>query len=1097
MNIQDLAALLPAHPQVGALNSWMQSTSKKLYVKGWCGSAAALFLQKAQIQRGVSAVYILRDSDEAGYFYNDLMAACPAQKTYYFPSSYKKTIKHSLWQKDAANLVLRTEALNAMNQDESFALVTYPEALAEKVVDTTALKSETLHLIVGETYKVDDLAERLCAYGFNQVDFVYEPGQFSLRGSLIDVFSFADDLPYRIDFFGDDIDSIRTFDIENQLSVDSKEEIFIVSNTQQADASQLVPLSNFFNKHTLVAIKDTRYALECINTTSDLLPESELTVDGGFWEADWKTRKVLEWGPQAYFKGAQSLCFEQEVQPLFQKNFELVSQHFASRLAEGYRILVLSDNAKQTDRLHDIFNDRGEDRPFDPVLGVVHEGFADKELKLAVFTDHQLFERYHKYALKSNKTRAGKVVLSLKELMQFQIGDYVVHTDHGIGQFGGLIRTPVNGKMQEVIKLIYKDNAIIFVNIHSLHRISKYKSRDGEAPKLNKLGSSAWANLKEKTKKKVKDIARELISLYAKRKAEQGYCFSPDSYLQQELESSFIYEDTPDQNKATQAVKKDMESNRPMDRLICGDVGFGKTEIAIRAAFKAVCDNKQVAVLVPTTVLAFQHYKSFSRRLKHFPCKIDYLSRARKPAEVKEIMQKTAEGRIDILVGTHKLLGKDLKFKDLGLLVIDEEQKFGVSAKEKLKQIRVNVDTLTLTATPIPRTLQFSLMGARDLSVINTPPPNRYPVQTELIGFDEEVIKEAIDFEIARGGQVFFVNNRISNLPELEAKLHHLVPQARICVGHGQMDSEKLEATLLAFIHGEYDILLATSIIESGIDIPNVNTMFINGAQHFGLSDLHQLRGRVGRTNKKAYCYLITPPLSVLPNDARRRLQAIENFSDLGSGIHLAMQDLDIRGAGNILGGEQSGFISDMGFETYHRILDEAIHELRYTEFSDVFKEENAAELNNFTTDCTFESDLELLLPASYVQSVSERMDLYRRLDEMKDESQLAAFEQELTDRFGPMPTETLELIEVVRIRWMGMHLGIEKMTIKNNRLTAWFINNFNSPYYQSDIFNGILSYVMNHHTNTLFKEQNGKRWLQIDGITSIKEAGECFKQMQ
>ena len=677
--------------------------------------------------------------------------------------------------------------------------------------------------------------------------------------------------------------------------------------------------------------------------------------------------------------------------------------------------------------------------------------------------------------------------------MQFQIGDYIVHVDHGVGKFGGLIRMETGGKVQEMIKLIFKDDDIIFVNIHSIHRISKFKGREGEAPRLNKLGSAAWSNLKQKTKSKVKDIARELILLYATRKQEEGFRYSPDSYLQQELESSFLYEDTPDQSKATIAVKEDMESSKPMDRLICGDVGFGKTEIAIRAAFKAATDGKQVAVLVPTTVLAFQHYKSFSRRLKRFPCKVDYLSRARKAADIKEIKKETEEGKIDILIGTHKLLSKDLKFKDLGLLIIDEEQKFGVSAKEKLRQMRASVDTLTLTATPIPRTLQFSLMGARDLSIIATPPPNRYPVQTELIGLDDDIIKEAIEFEISRGGQVFFVNNRISNLPELELYLRKLVPQARICVGHGQMDSEKLEEVLLNFINGEYDILLATSIIESGVDIPNVNTMFINNAQHFGLSDLHQLRGRVGRTNKKAFCYLITPPLSTLPSDSRRRLQAIENFADLGSGIHIAMQDLDIRGAGNILGGEQSGFIADLGFETYHRILDEAIYELKHVEFKDVFAEEIKKEDKVYATDCVFESDLELLFPAEYIESVSERMDLYRRLDDIKTEDKLAAFEKELEDRFGPIPDVARELISVVRLRWLCMKCGIEKATLKNERLTLYFISNPDSIYYQSDNFNRVLLYAMNNYQTTQFKEDGAKRYMTIRRIQTIADALKCL----
>ena len=1095
MNITEVVQILEKSEGYKEIAKWLTGTSKTLKIGGMQGSAPALFLHAAQKAANLPAVYILHDAEEAGYFFNDL-CQLSAQGVYYFPSSYKKKIKDGL-TKDAPNQVLRTEALNALQGDAPVTLVTYPEALTELVIAPQLLSKETLHLQVGNSLSTDYVVELLIEYGFEQTDFVYEPGQFSVRGSLIDVFSFSNDVPYRIDFFGDDIDSIRSFDIESQLSIESLNEISIISNTVNTEQEDLVPIFQFFTPQTIMGVFDAAYCIETMQKIAIQNTDSNLFMDTDMVQTSLTPYRCIEWGLRNHFSARKQVHFNQNVQPIFHKNFDLVATNFVENQANGYKVFVCSDNPKQIERLKEIFEDRPENIGFTPVIQILHEGFIDHDLKICIYTDHQIFERYHKYSLKSTKTRAGKVVMSLKELMQIQVGDYIVHQDHGVGRFGGLIRLNNGGKEQEVIKLTFKDDDMILVNIHSLHCISKYKSKDGEPPKLNKLGTAAWTNLKDRTKKKVKDIARELIALYAKRKAEKGFAYSADSYLQQELESSFLYEDTPDQAKATTMVKRDMESDRPMDRLICGDVGFGKTEIAMRAAFKAACDSKQVAVLVPTTVLAFQHYKSFSKRLKRFPCKVDYLSRARKASDVKEITEDLASGKIDILIGTHKLLSKSLKFKDLGLLIIDEEQKFGVAAKEKLKQVRANIDTLTLTATPIPRTLQFSLMGARDLSIISTPPPNRYPIQTELMTWDDDTIKEAIEFEISRGGQIFFVNNRIGNLPDLENRIRKLVPQARICIGHGQMDSEKLEEIILNFINYEYDILLATSIIESGIDIPNVNTMFINDAQNFGLSDLHQLRGRVGRTNKKAFCYLIAPPLSGLSPDSRRRLQAIENFSDLGSGIHIAMQDLDIRGAGNILGGEQSGFIADLGYETYHRILDEAIGELKHLDFADLFAEEIAAEATNYTTDCLFESDLELLMPATYVESVSERIQLYRRLDGLKTEEELTAFEAELKDRFGELPEVTKELIQVVRLRHVGMRSGIEKMTLRKGKLTAYLLSNFDSKFYQSEIFNKMLMYAVENPRGTLFKEENGKRTLTLLNISSVQQAYDCFMQMQ
>ncbi len=1094
VDIKEFSQSLSSHRIVGGINQWIESSNKNLVIQGFCGSSCALMFASATLSRK-NTVYILNDAEQAAYFYQDLLQLLPTDEVYYFPSSYKKRVRDGA-QKDAANQVLRTEALNDMSHKQRWTLVTYPEAIAERVIPPQHLSKETLLLTVGEKTDSDFVISLLTEYGFERVDFVYEPGQFALRGSIIDVFSFSHDVPFRIDFFGDTIDTIRTFDIENQLSIEKKMQISIVSNSVNVEENALVPLFDFFTSDVIYAIKNAAFVVELLDKVGEENEESTNFISSIQWLEQWQANKVLEFGTTAFFSSSNLLQVTQGIQPIFHKNFQLLADSMLSFLDQQYEIFVLSDNPKQTERLKDIFEDKNYPIAFTPINKTIHEGFVDNDLKICVFTDHQIFDRYHKYSLKSQKTKAGKLVLSLKELMQFQVGDYVVHSEHGVGKFGGLIRTEINGKTQEVIKLLYKDDDIIFVNIHSLHRISKYKSKEGEPPKVNKLGTTAWANLKEKTKKKVKDIARDLISLYAKRKSEKGFSFSPDSYLQNELEASFLYEDTPDQLKTTIALKKDMESDKPMDRLICGDVGFGKTELAIRAAAKAVADSKQVAVLVPTTVLAFQHYNTFKKRLKKFPCTVEYISRARKSADVKAIIEKTKTGAIDILIGTHKLLSKELVFKDLGLLIIDEEQKFGVSTKEKLRQLRTHLDTLTLTATPIPRTLQFSLMGARDLSVITTPPPNRYPVQTELIRFDDDIIREAIEFELARNGQVFFVNNRVSNLPELEMLIKRLVPKARIAVGHGQMDSEKLEGVLLDFINHEYDILLATTIIESGIDIANVNTIFINNAQYFGLSDLHQLRGRVGRTNKKAFCYLISPSLAILPTDARRRLQAIETLADLGSGIHIAMQDLDIRGAGNILGGEQSGFITDLGYETYHRILDEAVSELKHEEFADIFSQEIELK-KSYVADCVFESDLELLFPSEYVQNISERMDLYRRLDNIKNEEELQSFEKELVDRFGPLPFVSAELVQVVRLRWLCAALGVEKVQMKNGRLTAFFISNVSSPYYQSHIFGAILLYAQTNPRSTQFRENHGKRSLLISGIDTIQKAYAVFSTIQ
>ncbi len=1107
MNLSDLTALYAQHPFSNQLLEWMKNKNEKsLKINGLSASSYPLLIATVFQQSEEKMFFVLNTEEEAAYFYNDLTQILGNTEVYFFPSSYKRAIKYG--QLDAANEILRTEVLDVFTaEDKKAIVVTFPEAMIEKVIPPDLLKDKTLTISVNEKLSTDFVVDAFIEYGFERVDFVYEPGQFSLRGGIIDVFSFSHELPYRIDFFGDEVDSIRVFDIETQLSKEKKEMISIVSDIKTKKGNGISFLDFIADTDTVLFFDDLYFVKDKIKQTYDetlvKMNENQSTPDlehllitcDVFLQSIEHFKKV-ETGSKSFYSSKIILDFHVSPQPLFHKNFDLVADSFRRSIAENYTLYILSDSKKQTDRIAAIFHDREDNITFQPVLKTLHQGFIDHDLKVCCYTDHQIFDRFHKFSLKSEKARIGKVVLALKELNQFQPGDYVVHVDHGIGRFGGLIKTTdANGKKQEVIKLIYKDDDIIFVSIHALHRISKYKGKEGEAPRINKLGTGAWQNLKERTKKKVKDIARDLIRLYAKRKSEQGFAYSHDSYLQQELEASFIYEDTPDQMKATAAVKKDMERQRPMDRLICGDVGFGKTEIAIRAAFKAVADGKQVAVLVPTTVLALQHYKTFSERLKDFPCTIEYLSRAKKTSQVKEILGRLKEGKIDIIIGTHRLIGKDVEFKDLGLLIVDEEQKFGVSVKEKLKQLKVNVDTLTLTATPIPRTLQFSLMGARDLSVMHTPPPNRYPVQTELHGYDDDIIREAIRHEINRNGQVFFINNRIQNIYQIEADVKRLVPEARVVVGHGQMESEKLEQVITDFVDYEYDVLVATSIIESGIDIPNANTIIINKAQQFGLSDLHQLRGRVGRSNRKAYCYLLSPPQNLLTPDARRRLQAIENFSDLGSGFNIAMQDLDIRGAGNMLGAEQSGFIADLGYETYQKILNEAMLELRDEEFSDLYldEEKDAKAGDYYVQDCQLESDLELMFPQEYIENVSERMSLYRELDNVADEHSLQEFEARLIDRFGKIPQQAYDLMLAVRIRFVAIKLGIEKLILKNGRMTAYFVANNESPYYKSETFGSVIDYIQKHPRNSQLKEKNSKRSMIINPVTSVSKGYEIL----
>ena len=1105
MELAELHKQFESHPGLKSLALLVEDKETKLICpEGIRGSMTGFVFAHLLHQTSQSIVVVMNDAEEAGYLYHDVTQICGDSAVLYFPSSYKRAIKYG--QLDAANAILRTEALNRMKHPQgAMLLITYPDALAEKVVSDKVLSLKTLRLTQGE--QVDSLfvSEMLYEYGFERVDYVYEPGQYAIRGSILDVFSYSFEYPYRVDFFGDEVESIRSFDVETQLSKEKLKEIYIIPNLENEEVEG-VSFFSFIPPTTVLAVSDLTWiqgriegiVSEGISSQAVQSEEydKQLTqklVDPKQFAREMLSLRRIDLSGRIPATSASVVRFHVAIQPIFHKNFDLVARSCQELLADGYRLHILSDSTKQTQRLQSIFDDRGDNIPFTPVLKTVHEGFIDHDLRIACYTDHQIFDRFHKYNLKSEQARSGKIALSLKELNQFEPGDYVVHIDHGVGKFGGLIRTPINGKMQEVIKVTFLNDDILFVSIHSLHKLSKYRGKEGEPPRMNKLGTGAWEKMKDRTKSKLKDIARDLIKLYAERRDEKGFRYSPDSYLQQELEASFIYEDTPDQLKSTADVKRDMESEKPMDRLICGDVGFGKTEIAMRAAFKAVADNKQVAVLVPTTVLALQHAKSFGERLKDFPCRIDYISRARKASDVKTMLNDLREGKIDILIGTHRIISKDVQFKDLGLLIIDEEQKFGVSVKEKLRQIRVNVDTLTMTATPIPRTLQFSLLGARDLSVIQTPPPNRYPIQTEVHVFSEDILREAIQFEMSRNGQIFVINNRIQNIYELEELIRRVVPDARVVVGHGQMDPEKLEKLIIDFTNYEYDVLIATTIIESGIDIPNANTIIVNNAQNFGLSDLHQLRGRVGRSNKKAFCYLFAPPLYMLSSESRRRLQAIETFADLGSGIHIAMQDLDIRGAGNLLGAEQSGFIADLGYETYQKILQEAVTELKNDEFCELYaeveQEKKTESEREYVSDSIIESDMELLFPSDYIPSDSERMLLYRELDNMNEESEISAFESRLEDRFGRIPYQGKELIRIVRLRRLAKRLGMVKLVLKNEKMLVYFVENNDSPYYFSDVFGRVLAFMTQNHKICQLRDKNGKRSMVLSHIKSIETA--------
>ena len=1120
MEIKDLVLQKPRFNALAKkLRTLNPSQRHIIQLKGLKGSAAATFL--SPIKNAVSGLYlfILNDADQAGYFYHDICQISGDDKVSFFPSAYKRSIKYG--QIDSASEILRTETIGSINKfiesdnpNKALIVVTYPEALAEKVARTEEVQERFINLRVGQILENKQLIDNLLAEKFHRVDYVYEPGQFAVRGSIIDVFSYSSEYPFRIDFFGNEIESLRTFEVDTQLSKDRADELIIAPNFNTADSAG-ISLTDFIPSETLIICEDPEWVKEQVSKICHQEISQQLIIsEDGDQDAMRKiindsefqqkldqfntiiiSDKILCESTASY----SSITFSTTPQPEWHKNFDLISQDFRRYVSQGYTLHILSESSKQLDRIEAIFADRDEHFHLIRIPKAIHSGFIDDDTKNCYFTDHQIFDRYHKYNLRSERARSGKIALSIKELKEFMIGDYIVHVDHGIAKFGGLVQMPVNDtrdpngqpRTQEMVKLIYQDNAMLFVSIHSLDKLSKYRSRDGEPASLSRLGSSAWDKMKERTKEKMKDMARDLILLYAARKEEKGFAFSPDGNMQHEMEASFIYEDTPDQLKATQDVKKDMESPKPMDRLVCGDVGFGKTEVAIRAALKACNDCKQVAVLVPTTVLAFQHFKTFSQRLHDFPVRVDYLTRARSPKQTKQILADLASGDINIIIGTHKLIGKNIKFADLGLLIIDEEQKFGVATKEALKHLRVNVDTLTMTATPIPRTLQFSLMGARDLSVITTPPANRYPIQTEVHRDDDNIIREAINFELSRNGQVFFINNRVSQLPDIVARINKLVPDARVAFAHGQMETDIVEKLILDFSDYEYDVLVCTTIVEAGLDIPNANTIIINNAQNFGLSELHQLRGRVGRTNRKAFCYLLSPSYSLLTQDARRRLQAIENFSGLGSGIHLAMQDLDIRGAGNLLGGEQSGFIADLGYEAYQKILKQAIRELKTEEFAKLYAEEqNNSEV--VTDDCSLETDLDICFGEAYVPDSSERIALYQELDNLTTDSEVEAYRNRLIDRFGKIPPQGEELIRVVKLRQLGRELGFEKITLKGNNMRCTFVSN--DSYFESSVFERIINFFVQHSRRCNLVEPTnnktkGKRYFTVDNIHTIQGA--------
>lgn len=1132
MKIEELRTLYASLPQLGAMAKLLKDgKTRHISLNGLVASAPALFFAAFAERCPYPILFILDDADTAGYFHNDLKAL--GIEPFLLPSSYRRAVKYG--QRDAGSEILRTETMAALSAEKTegkpLYIVTEPSALAERVVSKERLNDQTIRLETGQEVEVVALEKQLRALGFQEVDYVYEPGQFAVRGSILDVYSYSSEYPFRIDFFGDEIDTLRTFEVETQLSFQKRKQVEIVPELAQADHEQLTSFLHLLPEETLIVTKDLLYVADRIGKIFDegfsksaqteqmegkseveqeairqqMLAETKLIGRGKFLTDALGFRRIETATSPTHTAEAVITC-ETTPQPLFHKNFDLLLQTLRDDAAGGKRVFILADSQKQNDRLREIFASKvsesgGAPVAFTPVDRTLHEGFNDETLGVALYTDHQIFDRFHKYTLRSDKAKQGKMALTMKELREMEPGDFVVHVDFGIGKFAGLVRVPAGESYQEMIRLVYQHGDIADVSIHSLYKISKYRrAESGEAPRLSILGSGAWNKLKEKTKKRIKDIARDLIKLYAQRRHERGFAFSADNYMQHELEASFLYEDTPDQLKSTQQVKHDMESPRPMDRLVCGDVGFGKTEVAIRAAFKAACDNKQVAVLVPTTVLAFQHFKTFSKRLQGMPVRVDYLSRARTTKQTRQVTEDLAAGKIDILVGTHKLIGKSVKWKDLGLLIIDEEQKFGVATKEKLRQLKTNVDTLTLSATPIPRTLQFSLMGARDMSIMRTPPPNRYPIQTEIATFSSEVIADAINFEMSRGGQVFFVNDRIAGLAPIAEMIHKYVPDCRVGIGHGQMSPEELEKIVMGFMNYDYDVLLSTTIVENGIDISNANTIIINDAHRFGLSDLHQMRGRVGRSNRKAFCYLLAPPLANLTVAARRRLEALETFSELGSGFSIAMQDLDIRGAGNLLGAEQSGFMEDLGYETYQKILTQAVTELKNDEFQDLYAEQiaqgEAISGDDFVDDCAVESDLEMYFPDNYVPGSSERMLLYRELDNIERDEELEAYRQRLIDRFGPVPRQGEELMLVVPLRRVGRRLGCEKIILRQGRMQMQFVSNTQSAFYQSAAFGRVINYIGYHPRRCNLKEKNGKRSMVVSQVASVKEAVEILKDI-
>ncbi|CAM4084557.1 transcription-repair coupling factor [Flavobacterium antarcticum] len=1091
---------------------------QKIHLKGLIGSSLSFVTQAIFSKTENPMLLILDDKEASAYYLNDLEQLINDQDVLFYPGSYRNP--YQIEDTDNANILLRAEVLNRINSRKKPALiVTYPEALFEKVVTKKELDKNTLKVSVGDQISIDFINEVLFEYEFKRVDFITEPGEFSVRGGIIDVFSFSNDYPYRIEFFGNEVESIRSFDVETQLSVEKQKKINIIPNVEnkffaenrESFLDYINPKTNIFIHNTdgLFSKLDKMFekaevAFEKLNKEIKHSEPEMLYLNQASFIKKALDFSIVELGSKAIFRTKKTFEFHIQPQPSFNKQFDLLYHNLNENHSNGIKNYLLSSNLQQANRFQDIFEALNEDefkdatKSYDNIVFPLYEGFVDEELQIACYTDHQIFERYHKFHIKNGY--AKKQTITLKELNTLSVGDYVTHIDHGIGKFGGLQKIQVEGKTQEAIKLVYADNDIVYVSIHSLHKISKFNGKDGTPPKIYKLGSNAWKVLKQKTKARVKHIAFNLIQLYAKRRLEKGFQYSPDSYLQKELESSFMYEDTPDQGKATQDVKNDMESDRPMDRLVCGDVGFGKTEVAIRAAFKAVDNGKQVAILVPTTILAYQHSRTFSERLKDMPVTVGYLNRFRTAKEKAETLKDLAEGRLDIVIGTHQLVNKNVVFKNLGLLIVDEEQKFGVNVKDKLKTISANIDTLTLTATPIPRTLQFSLMAARDLSVITTPPPNRYPIETHVVGFSEEMIRDAVSYEIQRNGQVYFVNNRIENIKEVAGMIQRLVPGARVGIGHGQMDGKKLEELMLAFMNGDFDVLVATTIIESGLDVPNANTIFINNANNFGLSDLHQMRGRVGRSNKKAFCYFICPPYSAMTDEARKRIQALEQFSELGSGFNIAMKDLEIRGAGDLLGGEQSGFINEIGFETYQKIMNEAIEELKENEFKELYPIDENAPAKPFVKDIQIDTDFELLFPDEYINNISERLNLYNELSLIKDEEALLAFEIKLVDRFGPLPKQALSLMSSLKIKWIATKFGIEKLVMKQGKMIAYFVSDQQSAYYQSAQFTKVLQFVQTNSKLARMKEKETPKGLKLlltfDNVKSVRRALELMQML-